>query len=161
MTSYAGLRSGVGKAMTVTAYVAAVAFLTWTTINNHLGDQLYGRLLMIILSFPISIIDWFTGDNLFAALRRERYDVDTTGWDYMALSWPGGMTAIVVAILMTLSRTQRVGRMMGWLLTAEAVIAGVVIVIDQWGPRRSWGWPLIACGIAMAAGLLLSRRKRP
>jgi hypothetical protein len=145
----------------MTAYVAAVAFLTWATINNHLGDQIYGRLVMSIMSFPISIIDWFAGDNLFAALRGERHGVDTACWDYMPLSWPGVMTAIVLAILMTLSRTQRAGRIMGWLLTAEAVIAGVVIVIDQWVPRRPWGWPLIACGTAMAAGLLLSRRKRP
>lgn len=161
MGSYTGLASRAGKAITVTAYAAAVAFLSWATINNHLGDRLYGRLAMSIVSFPVSILDWVAGDDLFTALRGERHGADTSGWDYTALSWPGGVMTIILAISMMSSRAQRASWTAGWLLTAEVAVSGVATVIDQWVPRRSWGWPLVLCAAAMVAGLLLSRRAEP
>ncbi len=158
MSGYAGLSATVAKGMTVIAYLTAVGLVTWETINNHLGDQIYGKLIMVVLGFPVSILDWLAGDYVFAALRGERHGVNTSGWDYVALSWPGVATALVLIVFMMLSRTQLIGRVMGWFLTAVTLISGVVIAIDGWAPRRPWGWPLVACGVVMSIGLVLSRR---
>ncbi|MEW9527060.1 hypothetical protein [Microbispora sp. NPDC049125] len=161
MSGYAGLSTPVVKATTLIAYVASVGAVTWATINNQLGDQIYGRLIMAVLSFPVSIIDWFAGDRVFAALRGERHGVNTSGWDYAALGWPGLVTAFVLIGSMTLSRTQLLGRVVSWYFAAATLISGVVIAIDGWAPRRPWGWPLVACGVVMAVGLRLSKRRAP
>ncbi|WP_433259487.1 hypothetical protein ACQPYK_50410 (plasmid) [Streptosporangium sp. CA-135522] len=149
-----------GTVTTSSAYLAAVAILTWETINNHLGDQIYGRLVMAVLSFPISLIDWFAGDAVFAVLRDASHST-TAGWEYVALGWPGVITAGALTVLMTLSRTQTFGRTFGWFLTVMTLASGLMIAFDAWAPRRPWGWPVVVCALIMAAGLMLSRRRSP
>ncbi|MEV4753419.1 hypothetical protein AB0K21_44350 [Streptosporangium sp. NPDC049248] len=139
------------------AYLAAITYLAWATINNHLGDQIYGYFIMIVVSFPLSIIQWFMGDSIMAAIAGSSHP-DESGWNYLAFGWSGIVAALVLAVLLMVSRTWRLGRILGWLLTIEVLAGGLLIVIDQWAPRRLWGLPLIACGTVMAVAFIRSHR---
>ncbi|MEV7964388.1 hypothetical protein AB0O34_00175 [Sphaerisporangium sp. NPDC088356] len=159
MDSSVRMSTRTAPAITVIAYGAAVVTLTWATVSNSLGDQLYGRLLMIVLTLPMSIVDMLVGDMVFNALRGP---ADTAGvtWDFIALSWSGIAMTIVLAVLLTRRRRQP-GLVVGWLLTAATLYCGVANLVDSWSPRRPWGWPLLAYALIMAGGLIVSRRREP
>ncbi|WP_214408394.1 hypothetical protein [Sphaerisporangium fuscum] len=157
MDSSVRMSTQIAPAITVIAYGAAVVTITWATVSNFLGDQLYGILIMLILALPMSIVDWLVGDMVFNVLRGP---ADTAGvtWDFIALAWPGIAMTIVLAVLLT-RRRRRPGLVTGWLLTAATFLCGIAILVDSWSPRRPWGWPLVAYALIMAAGLIVSRRR--
>lgn len=146
------------EAAAVITYGAAVAYLTWATVANHLGDQPYRKLVMLFLGFPMSLVDLLVGSRAFNALRGERLDPSISAWDYLQLAWPGIAMTIVLAVLLR-SRYQRTGRSIGWFLAGMTLFSALSTVFDGWAPRRPWGWPLLALGIVMTAGLWLSRRQ--
>ncbi|MEU8266331.1 hypothetical protein AB0B89_04125 [Sphaerisporangium sp. NPDC049002] len=155
-----GMSARIARAITVIAYGAAVVTVTWATVGNLLGDQIYGRLLMVLLALPVSIVDWLVGDMVFNALRGGPADTSSGVVDFIALGWPGIAMMIVLAVLLTRGR-RRPGLVAGWLLTAATFICGAAILLDSWSPRRPWGWPLLAYALIMAGGLIVSRRREP
>ncbi|MGI5491346.1 hypothetical protein [Microtetraspora malaysiensis] len=61
-------RRGLPVAVTVISYAAAVFTLTWLTIDNRLGDQLYGHLLMLLTAFPASVPGLLIDSWLYSAV---------------------------------------------------------------------------------------------
>ncbi|MEV0974276.1 hypothetical protein [Microtetraspora glauca] len=146
-------RHGLSAAITVLSYTAAVCTLTWLTIDNRLGDQLYGHLTMLLVAFPVSIVAFLAGSWLSHALIGEHGTAITYGWDFFVLAWPGIVLAVILAIL--LFRRRAAGRAIGWFLAGCVILAGLAIAFDQWAPRRPHGWPLLVCGLGMGIGLLM------
>ncbi|WP_424534375.1 hypothetical protein ACOZ38_29295 [Sphaerisporangium viridialbum] len=156
MGSSVRVSTRIAPAVTVIAYGAAVVTVTWATVSNFLGDQIYGRLIMVILALPVSIVDWLVGDMVFNALRGGPADTSSGVLDFIALGWPGIAMAIILAILLMRHR-RWLGLVAGWLLTVATFICGAIILLDSWSPRRPWGWPLLAYALIMAVGLIVAR----
>ncbi|MFC5826073.1 hypothetical protein [Nonomuraea insulae] len=144
--------------ITIISYVAAIALLTWATINGQLGGYLYGWILMTVLAFPASLLNLFLDGPLRHALIGEPSSDEISVWSYVILAWPGLLMALVLAWSLARHRTRRVAHIAGWALAAAVFLSGIVIAFDQWAPRRPYGWPFVLCGAGMAIGLLLTRR---
>ncbi|MBT2231656.1 hypothetical protein [Nonomuraea sp. NEAU-A123] len=147
-------------AVTVLSYMAAVCALTWLTVDNHLGDQLYGKLLMLLMAFPVSLATLPTDSWLRVTLIGEPA-VDITFWDYFLLAWPGVVLAIILTLLLIRQRTRIAGQVLSRLLAGVVILAGLAITFDGWAPRRPYGWPLLVCGLGMVIGLLANRTDVP
>ncbi|SEG96189.1 hypothetical protein SAMN05444920_109305 [Nonomuraea solani] len=145
-------------ALTITSYVAAVALLTWATINGQLGGYLYGWILMTVLAFPASLLNLLLDGPLRHALIGQTSGDEISPWSYLIFAWPGLLMALILAWSLTTHRPHRVTSIASWSLTTVAFLAGIVITFDQWAPRRPYGWPFVLCGTGMAIGLLLTRR---
>ncbi|WP_344473316.1 hypothetical protein [Nonomuraea monospora] len=133
--------------------MTAIAVLTWATINGHLGDYTYGWILMTVLTFPASLLNLLLDGPLRHALIG-----DASVWSHAVFAWPGLLMALVLAWSLTSRRPRRVVHLASWALTAATLLSGIAITLDQWTPRRPYGWPFVLCGTGMAIGLLLTRR---
>ncbi|MFF4778653.1 hypothetical protein ACFY05_38100 [Microtetraspora fusca] len=149
---------GRWAAVTVISYAAAVFTLTWLTIDNRLGDQLYGRLLMLLTAFPASVLGLLVDSWLYSAVVGDDASLAAIVWDYVLLAWPGA--ALAVCLAFALVRRPAAGRVLGLLLAGCVLLSGVAITFDQWAPRRPYGWPFFLCGLVMLAGLFAGRTRR-
>ena len=95
--------------LVVGAYVAAIVTLTWLTVANYLGDQLFGIILAEILAFPISFAGTSLRGWLAEALMGEQYSDTTRVSDYVLLGWPGIVMAAILTLLLMRNRTRAVG----------------------------------------------------
>jgi hypothetical protein len=148
---------GLATAMTVLSYALAVCTLTWLTVDNHLGDQLYGQLVMLLIAFPVSIAALLANSWLSKIAIGERTVDIKNGWDYFLPAWSGILMAVILVVL--LLRWPTAGRVLGWFLAGFLILAGLGIAFDQWAPRRPYGWPFLVYGLVMIIGLLGSRTK--
>ncbi|MEU8268919.1 hypothetical protein AB0B89_17335 [Sphaerisporangium sp. NPDC049002] len=151
MIRFARQRRELSLSLIALPYALAVCTLTWLTIENHLGDQMYGAIVMTLIALPVSIIQIPINYWL-----REAVNV-TYGWEYPVLAWPGVVTAIILAIL--LLRQHTTGRILGWFLAGCIILTGLAITFDQWAPRHPYGWPFLVYGLVMIIGLLGSGTK--
>lgn len=138
-------------------YLAAVGVLTWVTMEGLLGDSAYGFVLMLLMAFPVSIATLLVGLPLTPVVEAQSYDVRQVVY-YVELAGPGVMLAVILFILLKGVRSRAVGRGLTWFATACVLVSGMAIVLDDWEPRRPYGWPLLVCGLGMAAGLITGRR---
>ncbi|WP_153054658.1 hypothetical protein [Planomonospora sphaerica] len=158
---------GLLTVLVVCTYMVAVFTLVWLTESGRLGDGLYGSLVMIIMAFPLSLV----GSSLYGPLKNviigQKHTDPTYGWnynydwEYLLKGWPGVVTALLLAILLTRRRTRPVGRVMSWALTAAVTLTGVVITFDGWAPRQPYGWPFLVYGLVMAIGVIALHRSAP
>ncbi|WP_148433804.1 hypothetical protein [Nonomuraea sp. PA05] len=156
---YRSPKSTLGPvSLTITSYVAAVALLTWATINGHLGGYMYGRILITVLTFPASLLNLLLDGPLRHALIGETTTDEISAWSYVIFAWPGLLMALILAWCLTRHRPHRFTRIVSWTLTTAVLLSGIAITFDQWAPRRPYGWPFVLCGAGMAIGLLLTRR---
>ncbi|RCG21928.1 hypothetical protein DQ384_36285 [Sphaerisporangium album] len=151
-------------AMIVCAYAAAVLTLTWLTQDGYLGDAAYGVMAMILLAFPLSLVGTSLYGMLKDAIIGQKHDDPTYGWnydyswDYVLMAWPGIVTAVALALLLTQRRTRPAATTVGWGLTALVILVGVATTFDGWAPRRPYGWPFLVYGLIMVIGLIALRR---
>ncbi|MFC7386326.1 hypothetical protein [Sphaerisporangium rhizosphaerae] len=131
--------------------------LTWMTMVGLLGDSLYGFVLMLLMAFPVSIATLLIGIPLTPIVEAQSYDVRQVVY-YVQLALPGVMLAVILFMLLKSARNRVVGRGLTWFATACVLMSGALLVLDDWEPRRPYGWPLLVCGLGMAAGLLAGRR---
>ncbi|MET8139127.1 hypothetical protein ABZU32_02330 [Sphaerisporangium sp. NPDC005288] len=114
-------------------------------------------MLMLLMAFPMSIATWLVGIPLTAVVEAQSYDVRQVLY-YVELAGPGVMLAVILFMLLKNARNRTVGRGLTWFATACVLVSGMLIVLDDWEPRRPYGWPLLVCGLGMAAGLIAGRR---
>ncbi|WP_433499467.1 hypothetical protein ACQP1K_03720 [Sphaerimonospora sp. CA-214678] len=77
--------------------------LIWRTNDRPLGNAFYGVLVMRVLAFPLSLAagslgvlkDAITGEQQDGPVYAWDY---AYGWDYVLLSWPGIVNAVVLAL---------------------------------------------------------------
>ena len=141
------------------AYVAAIVTLTWLTVANCLGDQLFGIILEVMLAFPISLVGTSLRGWLADALMGEQYSDPTWVSDYVLLSWPGIVMAAILTLLLIRNRTRAIGVAAGSILAAAVTIAGLSITFSEWAPRRPYGWPFLIYGLVLLIGLFSSRER--
>ncbi|MET8155944.1 hypothetical protein ABZT47_06195 [Sphaerisporangium sp. NPDC005289] len=138
-------------------YLAAVGVLTWVTMEGLLGDSAYGFVLMLLMAFPVSIATLLVEIALTPIVEAQSYEVRQVVY-YLELALPGVMLAVILLMLLKSVRSRAVGRGLAWFAAACVLVSGVLIVLDDWEPRRLYGWPLLVCGLGMAAGLIAGRR---
>ncbi|MEU9890939.1 hypothetical protein [Sphaerisporangium sp. NPDC051011] len=154
-------------ALIVCGYAAAVLTLTWLTQDGYLGDAAYGVMAIDLMAFPLSLVGSSLNGTLKDAIIGQRHDDPTYGWnydyawDYALMAWPGIVTVVALALLLTRRRTRPAAMAIGWALSAVVVLVGVATISDGWGPRRPYGWPFLAYGLIMAIGLIAARRAAP
>ncbi|WP_433348958.1 hypothetical protein ACQP25_35280 [Microtetraspora malaysiensis] len=151
-------RRGLPVAVTVISYAAAVFTLTWLTIDNRLGDQLYGHLLMLLTAFPASVPGLLIDSWLYSAVIDNDAFFTAAVRDFLLLAWPGAALAAFLSFLLV--RRPAAGRALGMLLTGCVILSGLAITFDEWPPRRPYGWPFFLCGLVMLVGLLADCRRR-
>ncbi|MEV0168993.1 hypothetical protein [Nonomuraea fuscirosea] len=139
--------------LTALSYAAAVAVLTWLTVDGYFGDSMYGGVLMLLLAFPFFLVG-LTVDQLLSVLEEATHVSLGGGWDYVRMAWPGLVEAVVLAFLLAGRRRSISGRVLGWLLAGCVIVSGLAITFDAWIPRRTFGWAFLVCGLGMIIGLL-------
>lgn len=74
--------------LTALSYAAAVAVLTWLTVDGYFGDSMYGGVLMPLLAFPFFLVG-LTVDQLllYPSLRRPRTSPSAVAGT--TCGWPG------------------------------------------------------------------------
>ncbi|MFC4534576.1 hypothetical protein [Sphaerisporangium dianthi] len=140
----------------VVFYLAAVGVLTWMTMEGRLGDSVYGWVLMLLMAFPLSIVTLLIEVLLDPVVEAQSYEVRQIVY-CVQLALPGVVLAVVLFVLVN-SGYRAAGRGFAWFCTACVLVSGLAIVFDNWEPRRPYGWPLLVCGVVMAAALLAGRR---
>ncbi len=74
--------------------------------------------------------------------------------EWVSLLWPGLLQALLLWWLLRRGRhsvrSERWGRLLATLTTFLVIVSGVVVVFDQWAPRRPGGIPLLALGVLQA-----------
>ncbi|MET7463247.1 hypothetical protein [Nonomuraea sp. NPDC005501] len=135
------------------------------TNDGHLGDAMYGVLAMVMMAFPLSLVGTSLNGTLKEAVYPKKLDDPTYGWDYpygwdyVLMAWPGIITAIVLALLLTWRRTRSAGHVTGWILAAAVFVVGLITTFDGWAPRRPYGWPFLVYGLIMVIGAIAAARK--
>ncbi|MFB9251703.1 hypothetical protein ACFFWE_25960 [Sphaerisporangium melleum] len=130
--------------------------LTWMTMEGRLGDTVYGWLLMLLMAFPLSIVTLLIEIPLGPVVEAQSYEVRQVLY-YVQLALPGVVLATLLLAMVGSASFRALGRGFAWLATACVLVSGLLVVLDKWEPRRPYGWPLLACGIGMAAGLFAGR----
>jgi hypothetical protein len=132
-------------------YALSVVSLAALTSEGVLGDHLYGYLLMGFMALPFSVAEAATG----LAMESLTPQVLTSGAaEWVSLLWPGLLQALLLWWLLRRGRhsvrSERWGRLLATLMTFLVIVSGVVVIFDQWAPRRSGGIPLLVLGVLQA-----------
>ncbi|MFC4895933.1 hypothetical protein ACFQVD_16400 [Streptosporangium amethystogenes subsp. fukuiense] len=133
------------------AYALSVVSLAELTSEGVLGDHLYGHLLMGFMALPFSIAEAATG----LAMESLTPQVLTSGTaEWASLLWPGLLQALLLWWLLRRgrhsARSERWGRLLATLTTFLVIVSGMVVIFDQWAPRRPGGIPLLVLGVLQA-----------
>ncbi|MER5624570.1 hypothetical protein ABT061_26415 [Streptosporangium sp. NPDC002544] len=132
-------------------YALSVVSLATLTSEGVLGDHLYGYLLMGFMALPFFIAEAATG----LAMESLTPQVLTSGAaEWVSLLWPGLLQALLLWWLLRRGRhsvrSERWGRLLATLTTFLVIVSGVVVIFDQWAPRRPGGIPLLVLGVLQA-----------
>ncbi|MET8054605.1 hypothetical protein ABZU75_44240 [Streptosporangium sp. NPDC005286] len=132
-------------------YALSVLSLAVLTSEGVLGDHLYGHLLMGFMALPLSVAAAAT-DLAMESLTPQVLTSGTAEW--VSLLWPGLLQALLLWWLLRRGRhsvrSERWGRLVATLTTFLVIVSGVVVVFDQWAPRRPGGIPLLVLGVLQA-----------
>ncbi|MBG0818787.1 hypothetical protein [Planomonospora sp. ID82291] len=137
----------------------------WTH-SGQLGDMMYGDLLILVLTLPLSLIGKAIGIPAAELLAAQESSM-AEPWGFLLMVGPGVIQALWMAWLMRTTshrRPTRLGVSMAVTGAALMIYFGRTIANSGWPPRQPYGAPLLACGImqlvALAALLFIGHRAR-
>ncbi|MFI6811773.1 hypothetical protein ACIBG7_05155 [Nonomuraea sp. NPDC050328] len=129
-------------ALAICVYALSVVLLAIVTENGAIGDPMYGYILSVGISFPLSIGGVLIG-LLLEPLELGRHA------DNAIFVGPGIVQAVIFWWMLGCRRKLALTGILIFALVIGA--CGLAFLFDQWEYRRPWGVAFLALGVLQAA----------